>query len=662
VRQRRLELAVLAAGLVFLGILAVSFRPSRKPAAGKEKSMPAAPDGEDSGQATTLLDGFDFTESVGDKPLLRIQADRTVGYGPAAGLAPHLYAGEKVTLTVYPEDGAPVTVHSDRADYDERTRQSRLQGNVQWTDGDGSMARTETVVFHPGTRALEAPGRVRFTRGTIDLTAPSARYDVRERVVRFAGPVEGTGAGEDSAGFSRLTAREGLYRRDDGVLELAYVDGQSRTGDRFGSDRLVVQMAGAGRGRPESALATGNVRGILSAEGPASGAGGDKLERQFTGDEGVLRFDADGKAESFALNGSPALLWEARRRITAPRVVITFEKGRASGARAEGGVRIDSEASRAEAERGSVGFTGEDTARNATLEGSVRVEADGRRAEAARAQELDSGKRWLLTGGGGKSARVESGPSRLSADRIEIDRDAAKLRGEGHARAVFSPDARKKTRPVTFVGDSKRPVYGKADRIDLADATQAATLSGGASLWQDDSSLFADEIAISDAEKTVTATRNVRAVLLPAPEKARKASEPEKRAASIVSARRLLYRDADRSARFEGGVTVVRGGWRASGGESTAWLDEDGRVESVEISGDVRMTDRTAGRSGQADKALDYPKTGKTVLWGSPARVTDAGGNQVAGAILTIVDRGRSVEITAPEGGKTETIHRTRKD
>ena len=48
------------------------------------------------------------------------------------------------------------------------------------------------------------------------------------------------------------------------------------------------------------------------------------------------------------------------------------------------------------------------------------------------------------------------------------------------------------------------------------------------------------------------------------------------------------------------------------------------------------------------------------MLWGSPARVTDAGGNQVAGAILTITDRGRSVEITAPEGGKTETIHRTR--
>jgi hypothetical protein len=110
-------------------------------------------------------------------------------------------------------------------------------------------------------------------------------------------------------------------------------------------------------------------------------------------------------------------------------------------------------------------------------------------------------------------------------------------------------------------------------------------------------------------------------------------------------------------------VTVTRGAdWRASGEESTAWLNKDGEVESVEISGAVKMTDRVSGRSGTAEKALDYPKQGKTVLWGSPARVSDATGNQVAGAILTIVDRGRSVEITAPEGGKTETIHRTQKD
>ena len=38
----------------------------------------------------------------------------------------------------------------------------------------------------------------------------------------------------------------------------------------------------------------------------------------------------------------------------------------------------------------------------------------------------------------------------------------------------------------------------------------------------------------------------------------------------------------------------------------------------------------------------------------------DRDGSRVAGAILTITDHGRRVEVTAPEGGKTETIHQTR--
>ena len=68
---------------------------------------------------------------------------------------------------------------------------------------------------------------------------------------------------------------------------------------------------------------------------------------------------------------------------------------------------------------------------------------------------------------------------------------------------------------MTFVGDPERPSYAKADRIVLDDATAVATLSGAASLWQDNSSLFADDITLSDAEKTVNAVQTVRAVLAP---------------------------------------------------------------------------------------------------------------------------------------------------
>ena len=653
-RVRRLDLVVLACGALFAAVLVFSFRPARRPASGRRGGAEALGSSA-RGQPTTLLDGFDFAESVAEKPLLRIKADRTIGYGPGAGLAPDLYAGEKVTLTVYPDDGAPVTVHSDRGEYDERTHEARLSGNVRWSDEEASLAETDEVLFHPSRRILEAPHQVHFTRGSIDLTAPSARYDLAEKAVRFAGPIEGAGSGTDSGGLSKLTARQGLFRREAGVLELENVDGQSRSGDRYAADRLTVKSGSSG-GRTEWARGTGNVRGILAAtpSAPPERAG---VERQYSGEESMLTFDVAGKPRTLSFTGTPALLWEPARRLTAPQISVAFEDGRAASASASGGVRVEGEGGHAEAEKGTLGFSKEGEAENVALEGLVKVDSDGRTGDAARAVELDVRGLWLLTGEAARSARVTSGGSRLSADRIEIDRPRQQVRGEGRARAVLGADPQKK-RTVTFVGDPNRPSYAKADRIVLDDAIHLATLSGAASLWQDDSSLFAEDITLSDADKTVTAVQNVRAVL--APERGPKTADPT---ASIVSASRLLYRDTDRSGRFEGGVTITRGsGWRATGGESTAWLGKDRGVDCMEISGDVDLADRAAGRTARAEKAVDYPKQGKTMLWGAPARVTDARGNQVAGAILTIFDRGRSVEITAPEGGKTETIHRTEKN
>ena len=666
--QRRLELAVLASAVIFVLVLAFSFRGGRRPASGSghERELPPAP--EASGQATTLLEGFDFTESLKGKPLMRIQADRTIGYGPSAGLAPNLYAGEKVQLTVYPDDGPPVTVHSERAKYDERTRESRLSGNVRWTDKDGGLAETEEIVFRPRTRMLEAPSRVHFTQGPTSLTAPSARYDIAERVMHFTGPVEASGTGADSGGLSTMTARQGLYRRDSGSVELEFVTGESRSGDRVAADRLVLQMAAEG-GRPSWARLTGNVRGVLAADGPrvapAGSAGATDpvttppRDRQYSGDVGTVAFDSEGRTKSVTLEGAPAMLSEADRRLTAKRIDIGLQNGRAVTASATGEVKLDSANGHAEAARGTLGFAPDGTAQNSVLEGGVRMESDGRAGDAEKVVELTARRLWQLTGSARQAARVQSGGSRLSADVIEIDRDGQIVRGQGRARAVFTPDAQKKVRMTGFVGDPKKPTYGKADLIVLEDSRRQGSLSGSASLWQDDSSLFADDIALDDTERTVRASGSVRTVMAPAPAKTAGA---EVRPASVITSKRLLYRDSDRSARFEGGVAVTRGGWRASGGESTAWLDKDGQVESVEISGQVKMSDRATGRSATADKALDSPKLEKTVLWGSPARVTDAAGSQVAGAVLTIADRGRSVQITAPEGGKTETIHRTQKD
>jgi lipopolysaccharide export system protein LptA len=127
-----------------------------------------------------------------------------------------------------------------------------------------------------------------------------------------------------------------------------------------------------------------------------------------------------------------------------------------------------------------------------------------------------------------------------------------------------------------------------------------------------------------------------------------------------VSARRLVYRESESSAVFEDDVTVTRGSWRAAASRGIARFDKERKVDRVELSGGVSLSDRATGRTATADRAVDHPNEGRTVLHGDPARVADADGNRVAGSILTITGRGKNVEVTAPAGGRTETIHKTK--
>jgi LPS export ABC transporter protein LptC len=263
-------------GVACIAYLAVSFRPGRRPGTGgrRAEAIPEAPAGAEAGQATTVLKGFDYTETVRGKPLFRIQAKRTVGFGPAAGLLPNLYALEKVTLTVYPDSGDPVTANAERATYDHRTGEAHLNGNVRWIDGRGALGETEEIAFQPATRVLLAPRPVRLTRGTFVLEALSGQYDVAHREARLAGPIRGTGNGEGTGGLSALAADRALYRRDDSTLELSgSVSGASVDGNRIAADSLVLKTGEDGK-RLEWSRAEGHVHGVIAGASLPRGAPG----------------------------------------------------------------------------------------------------------------------------------------------------------------------------------------------------------------------------------------------------------------------------------------------------------------------------------------------------------------------------------------------------
>jgi len=642
VKLSRLEIGILLFGAAFLALIAFFFRSGEKPASGGGsfaggRGSVRVPSGVPDGQPTTLLQGFDYTESVGEKPLFRIRSERTIGFGSGAGLPPNWYALEKVSLTIYPETGAPVTVLADRAQYDDRTKAAVL-------------SETEKLEFDPSKRTLRAPTNLHFTRGTFDVRAASGAYDVRTRKLALLGPIRGSGTGQGSGGLSSIAADSGEYRREEAVIELAgNVSATSAKGDTLSCGRLLMRLSPENN-RPEWARAFSKVRGTLAPTAAGAAA------REYSAAEAALFFDPSGEVRSIHLTGNPAAVTEPNRQLTALSVDLDIAGGRPVSARANGDVRLRSDRGNAEALRASASFAPGGDFQTLELEGDVHLEGEGRTGRADRVVDLPDRGVWLLTGTPERPATVEEDGSRVSASRIEIDRNRKTLRAEGSARAVFVPA---KDRPATgaaFLGDPSRPTYGKAEKIVLDQGTRLASLSGAASLWQDSSSLFADDITLNDAEKSAAAVGKVRVVLTRAGAAAGSAREEP----TVVTARRLLYRESEASAIFEDAVTVTRGVWRATGDRGIAFFAKDRKLERVELSGGVALADRATGRTGAADRAVDYPNEGRTVLNGSPARVSDAEGNRVAGSTLTITGRGKNVLVTAPEGGRTETIHKTK--
>ncbi|MGH9366153.1 MAG: hypothetical protein ACRD3M_00580 [Thermoanaerobaculia bacterium] len=662
--RRRVEIALLLFGAAFIAVVVFSFRPVSRRAA-RAGPAPQIPAPRDAGPATTLSSGFDFTESLKGRPLFRITAERTAGFGAAAvaGVAPELYVGENVALNLYTESGEPVIVRAERAEYDARTRGATLEGNVRWEDDRGGLAETGRLFFRSAERALEAPGTLRLSRGGFDLTARSGRYDVESRSLALAGPVEGRGTQSGKAPLSSLRAGSGLYRREEGVIELSGgVRAASGEGDSIESERLVLKLEEPG-GRLAWARATGAVRGTVAGQ-RVPGKGG--AARPYSAEEAAFWLEPSGQLRSLTLSGSPACAEEAGRRVTARTIELEFSGGRAVAARARGEVAVTSGRDRAYGESGDLSFGADGRVEGFSLSGRARLEGEGRSARAQSAVEVPGRGVWILTGDARASATLEEGGSRISAPRIEIDEEKKTVRAEGGgARVVLAP-ARQNRANATLVGDPSRPTFGKADRMIFDRKAKTATLSGGAALWQEASSLFGRDITLNDLERSVVAVGQVRAILAPDPA----SSHPEEGSPTVLTAARLLYREipgqasdtASGSVALEGGLTAVRGAWRAKGDSGTVLLGRDRKVQKLELSGSVFLSDSASGRAGQGEHALDFPAEGRTVLEGRPAQVTDRQGNRVAGATLTITERGRRVEVTAPEGGRTETIHPTRRD
>jgi lipopolysaccharide export system protein LptA len=309
------------------------------------------------------------------------------------------------------------------------------------------------------------------------------------------------------------------------------------------------------------------------------------------------------------------------------------------------------------------------------------------RATAGKA-EYESAGQWLhLTTG----PRAEDGGMQVTADKIDISQQTGNAFAHGNVKATWLNN-NKPGQPVpehdTLSFGGQGPAHAIASEVQIDRATEIATFTGHARLWQQDNSISAPVIVLNRSQKTLVARSSdpsdpVRVVALSAsslnpsnlnsPGLGPPSPSPKSASPSVIRARgsQLTYSDADRKAVMVGGQfgqVVAETGTATSQSNQVELLlapsgtrtSRQGQVDRMTASGHVIVS--TQGRRGTGEQLTYTGNTGEYVLTGTPAnppQISDADRGTVTGEALIFHSRDDSVSI---EGGgreaRTETIVR----
>jgi lipopolysaccharide export system protein LptA len=300
------------------------------------------------------------------------------------------------------------------------------------------------------------------------------------------------------------------------------------------------------------------------------------------------------------------------------------------------------------------------------------------RATAGKAVYEGAGQ-WLhLTA----SPRVDDGGMQLAADKIDVSQQSGDAFAHGNVKATWLNNGNGKPAPVgeTLSVGGQGPAHAIAQDMQVQRATEVATFTGQARLWQQDNSVAAPVIIIDRNQKTLIARSSdasnpVRVVLLSAsslnppagasPAGASPAGAAKPSTPSVIRLRgsQLTYSEDDRKALMVGGSfgqVVAETGTATSLSNSVELLlapagshaSRQGQVERMVSSGQVVVS--TQGRRGTGEQLTFKGDTGEYVLTGTasnPPRISDSARGTVTGEALIFHSRDDSVSI---EGGGHE--------
>ena len=558
--QKRARWGLAAFGIVFAIIVytAIGQRPAATPAEAPARLDPKA-----------VLESIQavFQQAKAARQDYVIEAERQLTY--EGGATKFI----NVTITVKQRDGRDFRVSGREAQAGDNRKDLEISGDVKLAASDGFVARTDRATFNQDDATVRVAGAVSFEKGRMTGSGVGMTYNQMTDVLNLSEQARvvitdesGQAVNEFSSGSATLArlenylALEGdvhalrgdqvlaadhgraLLSEDDEHITFIELRGDSRVtgGSAFESmsaSDIDLDYTDDGTTLERTRL-TGN--GVIMMAGGEDGPG-----RQFAGDLLELTFAPDASLTRASGRGNvrvdlPATAGTAARSVRAQ----AFEASGTAGKDLDA-ARFDTEVEYREVAAGSrparvarsnglrIALAGDEVT-SATFTGSVKFEDQGLQASAALG-DYDPAKGTLRLSGtdAGGAPRVSDAQIEIEGDAIDVTLQGRRMAARGNVRTILRAGSAKNRLPGLL--QQGQPANVNANTLEYDGDGGKATYTGAAALWQGETAIRGNMIALDQTRGDLVATGAARSTV---------ALDSE---TSVGSANEIRYSDAMRT-------------------------------------------------------------------------------------------------------------------
>jgi lipopolysaccharide transport protein LptA len=276
-------------------------------------------------------------------------------------------------------------------------------------------------------------------------------------------------------------------------------------------------------------------------------------------------------------------------------------------------------------------------------------------------------------GTAGPAPRITDPKVTISAKWIELTLDPRKLNAKGDVKSILkesgvrsqgSGGAPQPSRPTASDTHRRPAMLNDRDPVNVTAAalqydatTSKGIYTGGARLWQGETTIQGETLVIDDNAGNLTATRQVRTrmMLEQVNDKTKKTESVE----SIGTADDFVYEDDERRATYttKAHLTGPQGDLAAK--KIVLFLNEDGRTLNRAEAYDDVVAKLQGGQQAFGARLTYFAADERYLMTGTPVKILEiieGGCRETLGASLTFIRSTDTISVVGTEGNRSRTM------